>query len=82
MSHLTDRNIPVAVEAELRLLAERSGLSLNQTVIELLEKAVGVKSGLRQRDLSAIAATWDDGEADAFDRATGLFESVDDEVWR
>jgi plasmid stability protein len=82
MKQLTVRNIPVAIEARLRSLAERSGLSLNQTVIHLLETATGGKPEARRRDLSAIAAAWDAREADAFERATAPFESVDEEVWR
>jgi plasmid stability protein len=82
MSQITVRNIPAAIEAKLRLLADQSGLSLNQTVIHLLESATGGKPAARRRDLSAIAARWDDCEADAFDRATAPFESVDEEVWR
>lgn len=35
MTQMTVRNIPAAVEARLRALAERSGSSLNQTVIRL-----------------------------------------------
>lgn len=82
MNQITVRNIPAAVEARLRAQANRLGLSLNQTVIRLLEAATGGRSDARRRDLSQIAARWSDSEADAFDRATALFESVDEEVWR
>jgi hypothetical protein len=82
MNQFTVRNIPASIEGKIRSLAERSGLSLNQTVIHLLETATGGKPEARRRDLSAIAAKWDAGEADAFDRATAPFESVDEEVWR
>lgn len=82
MNQITVRNIPAAVEARLRALAERSGLSLNQTVIRLLEAATGGRRDTPRRDLSQIAAQWSDREADAFERATALFESVDEEVWR
>lgn len=82
MNQITVRNIPAVVEAKLRSLAERSGQSLNQTVVRLLETATGVTPDPRRRDLSAIAATWSDREAEAFDRATAVFESVDEEMWR
>ena len=78
MTQITVRNIPASVEAKLRSLAERSGQSLNQTVIQLLEKATGGKPEARRRDLSAIAARWDESEAEAFDRATAAFESVEE----
>ena len=82
MNQITVRNIPATTEDKLRSLAKRSGLSLNQTVIHLLETATGGKPEARRRDLSAIAAKWDDRDADAFDRATAPCESVDEEVWR
>ena len=82
MNQFTVRNIPAMIEGKIRSLAERSGLSLNQTVIHLLETATGGKPEARRRDLSGIASKWDADEADAFDRATAPFESVDEEVWR
>jgi hypothetical protein len=82
MNQLTIRNIPAAIEAKLRLLAQQSGSSLNQTVIRLLEHATGGKPEAAKRDLSQIAARWSDRDAAAFDRVTELFESVDEEVWR
>jgi hypothetical protein len=51
-------------------------------VIRLLEAATGGRPDAPKRDLSQIAARWSDREADAFDRATAPFESVDAEVWR
>ena len=82
MRQITVRNIPAAIEAKLRSLAARSGLSLNQTVIQLLETATGERPKARQRDLSPIAAKWDDHDVDAFERAMDAFESVDEEVSR
>lgn len=65
MTQITVRNIPASVEAKLRSLAERSGQSLNQTVIQLLEKAMGGKPGPSpptisgsQRPHLKMAAAW------------------------
>lgn len=41
MTRITIRNLPDAVEAKLRALAERSGASLNQTVVQVLEAVTG-----------------------------------------
>ena len=82
MSQLTVRNIPSEVDTKLRSLAEQSGLSLNQTVIRLLETATGQGPRGPKRDLSQIAARWTAHEAADFDRVTAPFESVDEEVWR
>jgi len=82
MNQLTVRNIPAEVDTKLRSLAEQSGLSLNQTVIRLLEAATGQSPHPPKRDLSQIAARWTTNEAADFDRVTATFESVDEEVWR
>ena len=82
MNQITVRNIPAALESKLRTMADRLGLSLNQTVIRLLEEATGGRADAPKRDLSQIAARWSDREADAFDRATAPFESVDEEERR
>jgi len=57
-------------------------LSLNQTVIRLLEVATGGRPDTPSRDLSEIAARLSDREAEVFDRVTAPFELVDDEMWR
>lgn len=83
MTQLTVRNIPNEVSARLRLLAEQSGTSLNRTVVRILEAATGGRPpGGRRRDLSAVGGRWSAQEEEAFERATAVFEAVDDEVWR
>jgi hypothetical protein len=72
----------VFFESRLRATADRLGLSLDQTVIRLLEAATGGRPDAPKRDLSEIAARWSDREAEVFDRVTAPFESVDAEVWR
>ena len=61
-------------------MADRLGLSLDQTVIRLLEAATGGRPDTPKRDLSEIAARLSDREAEVFDRVMAPFESVDAEV--
>ncbi len=61
-------------------MADRLGLSLDQTVIRLLEAASGGRPDTPKRDLSEIAARLSDREAEVFDRVMAPFESVDAEV--
>ena len=82
MNQITVRTIPASVESRLRAMADRLGLSLDQTVIRLLEAATGGRPDAPKRDLSEIAARWSDREAEVFDRVTAFFELVDDEMWR
>ena len=82
MNQITVRTIPASVESRLRAMADRLGLSLDQTVIRLLEAATGGRPDAPKRDLLEIAARWSDREAEVFVRVTAPFESVDDEMWR
>lgn len=83
MSQLTVRNIPEPVEARLRRLADESGASINQTVVRLLEAGTGLAPvAPAKRDLTAFAGRWTAEDADAFDAAMRIFESLDEEVWR
>ena len=82
MNQITVRTIPASVESRLRATADRLGLSLDQTVIRLLEAVTGGRPDTPKRDLSEIAARLSDREAEVFDRVTAPFELVDDEMWR
>ena len=78
----TIRGIPTDLEQQLRERARRSGESLNRTLIRLLREAVGLNTSRQKRDLSALAGTWSQEEADKFDREVRRFEVIDDELWR
>ena len=62
--------------------ARASGESLNRTLIRLLREAVGLNPTRKKRDLSALAGTWSQEEADEFDREVRQFGEIDDELWR
>ena len=78
----TVRGIPEDLEHQLRERARRSGESLNRTLIRLLREAVGMNPTRKKRDLSGLAGTWSQEEADEFDRDLRRFEVIDDELWR
>ena len=81
--HLTVRNVPPDVARALDRESKRRGASLNATVVELLRVAVGTgpvvafDNGLRKH-----AGGWTERDLRAFERATRVFEVVDDEAWR
>ena len=70
----TIRDIPKDLEHALRERARRSGESLNRTLIRLLREAVGMNPPRKKRDLSALAGTWSQEEADEFDRQVRWLE--------
>ena len=82
MRHLTIRNIPEELGERLAEEKRASGRSLNQTVIELLAKALGIAAhGRRSNGLAELAGTWGPGELEEFERATAFTEEIDDELW-
>ena len=77
----TIRNIPEAVDARLRERAREERRSLNEVVVQLLTRALGLSGEtLRHRDLGDLAGTWDDDPA--FDEALVDQDSVDPDIWK
>jgi hypothetical protein len=83
MGYLTVRNVPQAVAKALQKEMQRRGKSLNQTVIELLKQALGLDwNSPGVNGLEKLAGTWSQEEFDRFERATAVFEHIDEEQWR
>ncbi|MFW5695588.1 MAG: FitA-like ribbon-helix-helix domain-containing protein [Alkalispirochaeta sp.] len=83
MSQITLRNLPESVELAIRKRAEEKQISLNQSARELLQQALGTNQDKRSyRNLRDLAGTWDEREAELFDRRIEELRSIDPEVWR
>ena len=83
MKHLTVRNLPPDVARALDEERGRRGSSLNQTVIHLLRRALGVHPGQAyDNGLGRHAGTWSEEELASFEEATAAFGQVDEELWR
>lgn len=81
---VTLRNVPREVERAIQRRARQSGLSLNKTIIALLEEGVGTRRPKQQvvhHDLDHLAGTWGPKEAAEFDAALGEQRRIDQEVW-
>jgi plasmid stability protein len=81
MKNLTIRNVPDDLHDALNRERSRRGLSLNQTVIDLLRQRLGVGM-TRSNGLGRLAGRWSDEEFERFVEATAAFEHVDEEMWR
>jgi plasmid stability protein len=81
MKNLTIRNVPDDVHAALQRERSRGGRSLNQTVIDLLRQRLGLGT-TPSNGLARLSGSWTDAELREFERATQVFEEVDEEVWR
>lgn len=80
MKTLTVRGLPEPVSEALEREKRRRGVSLNQTVIDLLTQALGVR-GTRSNGLASLAGTWSDEEFRRFEESVRPFEEVDPDLW-
>jgi hypothetical protein len=77
----TLRDVPPAIDLELRRRAKVQGKSLNKVAIEALARGAGLgEAPQRQRDLSDISGTW--SEDPEFDRAVVAQHRIDKRLWR
>jgi plasmid stability protein len=82
MKALTIRNVDEALARALERERRRRGASLNQTVLELLRRGLGVSSeDEAPNGLRALAGSWSKEDLRAFESATAVFEQVDEELW-
>ena len=82
MKTLTLRNVSQELAEALDKEKSRRGKSLNQTVLELLARALGVGHGKRRNGLAALSGTWTAEELAEFEAATASTEQIDEELWR
>ncbi|HUP47292.1 MAG TPA: hypothetical protein VNA04_00735 [Thermoanaerobaculia bacterium] len=81
-SHLTVRNVPADVADELERERKRRGLSLNQTVVNVLRQGLGLGAARKSNGLAALAGTWSEEEFRELEqRLADIGEQVDEEVW-
>lgn len=76
---LTIRGVPDEVARRLERMSRDKGRSVNATVREILEQAVGVEE--RRRRLARYA-TWTAEDLDEFTRALAGQRVVDESLWR
>lgn len=84
MTAITLRNIPLRLQEIIQKRAAREGLSLNKMVLRMLNEAAGKLPGGRglPDDLDALAGSWSQEEAAAFDKALAEQRRIDPELWR
>ncbi len=76
---LTIRGVPEEVGKRLEGLSRAKGQSVNRTVLEILESAVGVVE--RRRRLERYA-TWTREDLEEFSEALAVQRQIDDDLWR
>jgi plasmid stability protein len=83
MVTITLRNIPPHLQEAIRRRARTDGLSLNKTVLRILEEAAGQRTTGRElyQDSDHLAGTWSEEEATVFDAALAEQRRVDPKLW-
>lgn len=83
MKHLTVRHVAPDLAQALKEEQRRLGVSLNQAVLSLLRRALGLEqhqpyeNGLRE-----LAGQWTRAELEEFEGNTAVFEQIDEELWQ
>ena len=81
MPQYTIRNIPDALDRELREQARRRGTSLNETAIEAIMRGLGItEDAVEYSDLDDLVGTWKSDRA--FDQAIADQDTIDTDLWR
>jgi hypothetical protein len=83
MTAITLRNLSPRIAAAIKARSEKEGLSVNKTVLRMLEESVEPKASGRQlhHDLDHLAGTWSDEEAAAFEVSLVEQRRIDPEPW-
>ena len=86
MNQLTVRGFDDELAASIQRLAKQDGTSLNQAALKLLHKGAGLAADREKpvaigSSLDDLFGTWSREEAEAFNAALDIFESVDESAW-
>ncbi len=76
---LTVRGVPDEVGRRLESLSRARGQSVNATVLEILDQAVGAEE--RRRRLARYT-TWKADDLAEFERALAAQRTIDEDLWR
>lgn len=86
MASMSIRGLDDQALIHLKQRAEREGSSLNSLVLRLLRQDAGATSSTggplqKYDDLDALAGTWTQADAKAFEHQTAAFAAIDPALW-
>ena len=82
MNTMTVRNVSPEMASALDEEKRRRGLSLNRTVLALIEESLELSGNIRSNGLHRLAGTWSGEEFRQFEDAVACLAEVDAEIWR
>ena len=81
MQQYTIRNVPAPVDRELREIARRRGMSLNDAALDAIRRGLGMgEIDVEYHDLDDLIGTWKDDPE--FDQAVSDQDRVDPDLWQ
>ena len=80
MAQYTIRNVPAALDRELRDDAKQRGMSLNEAAIDAIKRGLGItQSEIEYGDLDDLIGTWKEDQR--FEQAMTEQDKVDPDQW-
>lgn len=84
MTTMTLRGIDDTISGALKEKARREDTSVNTVMLRIIKEGLGIgkkKRNVVYDDLDYLAGTWSAEDAAEFERATAVFEKVDEDMW-
>jgi len=85
MTTMTLRGIDDAISGALKEKARQEDTSVNTVMLRILKESLGIEKKKRTvvyDDLDHLAGTCSVEDSAGFERATAVFEKVDEDVWK
>jgi len=85
MKSITIHNLDTTLDSLIRKTARREGLSLNKTIIKMLEKAFGLcrtKKNNNIEEYKDLSGVWNDKDFESFEKNVSDFEKTDQGDWQ
>lgn len=86
MRQLTVRGFDAELAENIRRLAQRERISLNQAVLRLCRRGAGLAdhrgAGVVGSSLDRFIGSWTREQADEMNHALQDFESIDETIWK
>ena len=83
MAAITLRNLSPKLQELIRRRADAEGLSLNKTVLRMLEEVAGQRPRQQlHHDLDHLAGRWSEEESAAFEVALAEQRRIDPDLWK
>jgi len=85
MKSITIHNLDTTLDSMIRKTARREGLSLNKTIIKMLEKAFGLCRNKKSNNIDEykdLSGVWNEKDFETFEKNVSDFEKTDQSDWQ